>query len=745
MSVYYHENTQTFHLTNGQISYLMKILPNKTLGQLYFGQAIRDRESFDYLLEMKYRPMTSYVYEGDNLFSLEHCKQEYPVYGTTDFRRPAAELLQSDGSRITNFTYRSHSISPGKPSLPGLPATYCESGDEAETLTICLEDTLLKVSLYLHYTLFADLPAIARSSRFENNSRQTLHLTTAMSLALDLPDCAYELLHFSGAWARERHMKVRRLEQGIQSVESTRGHSSHNHNPFIMLRRPGADENCGEVLGFSLIYSGNFLAQAEVDAWDTTRILLGINPFGFDWKLSGGDTFQTPEAVIVYSDKGMGAMSRTFHRLYRTRLARGIWRDKPRPILINNWEATYFNFTEEKLLSIAKTAKEDGVELFVLDDGWFGARSNDSAGLGDWNANPQRLPGGIARLADRVEDLGMQFGLWFEPEMVNKDSDLYRSHPDWILQTPRRSVSHGRNQFVLDFSRTEVVEHVYTKMANLLSQAKISYIKWDMNRSITEAYSVALPSDQQGELFHRYILGVYALYDRLHTEFPNVLFESCASGGGRFDPGMLYYAPQGWVSDNSDAVERLKIQYATSFCYPISAFGSHVSAVPNHQLNRSTPLSTRANVAYFGTFGYELDLNQLSPEERDEIRKQIDFMKKYRQLIQFGDFYRLLSPYSSNFAAWMTVSPDKHTALVGWYKILNEVNGPYRRVKLQGLAPDIDYVIDGTVCQGGDELMRVGLLTTDSAAGERQKGEPAAVDFDSRIFVLQAKNKREPA
>ncbi len=738
MSVFYHEKSQTFHLTNGRISYLMKVLPNGTLGQLYFGRAIRDREDFDHLLEFASRPMSSCVFEGNPCFSLEHCRQEYPSHGSTDFRRPAVELRQPNGSRITSFVYHSHTVAPGKPALKGLPATYCEQDSEAETLTIRLRDELLNVSVYLNYTLFASHPALARSARIVNEGGLELHLTHAMSLSLDLPDMEYELLHFSGAWGRERHLKVRKLEQGVQSVESLRGHSSHNHNPFVMLRRPGTDEDQGEVLGFSLVYSGNFLAQAEVDTWDTTRITLGINPFGFDWKLEPGQGFQTPEAVAVYSHQGMGAMSRTFHTLYRSRLARGEWRDRPRPILINNWEATYFNFDEDKLVSIAQAAKRDGVELFVLDDGWFGARRSDRAGLGDWIANPELLPQGIPGLAERIEALGMRFGLWFEPEMVNRDSDLYRAHPDWLLQTPGRTPSHGRNQFVLDFSRPEVVDRVHAMMADILSGAKVSYVKWDMNRSITEAYSTALPPDRQGEVFHRYILGVYDLYERLTSAFPHVLFESCASGGGRFDPGMLYYAPQAWTSDDSDAAERLKIQYGTSFCYPVVSMGAHVSAVPNHQVNRATPLSTRANVAYFGTFGYELDLNRLTSEEREQVRAQIAFMKEHRDVIQFGDFYRLLSPFQGNYTAWMAVSPDRRTALVGWYKTLNEVNGPFRRLRLRGLDPALCYTVDGTSAHYGDELMEVGLLTTDSAAGECQAGERPTCDFDSRVYVLQA-------
>ncbi len=738
MSVFYHEKSQTFHLTNGRISYLMKVLPNGTLGQLYFGRAIRDREDFDHLLEFASRPMSSCVFEGNPCFSLEHCRQEYPSHGSTDFRRPAVELRQPNGSRITSFVYHSHTVTPGKPALEGLPATYCEQDSEAETLTIRLQDELLNVSIYLNYTLFAGHPALARSARIVNEGGLELHLTHAMSLSLDLPDREYELLHFSGAWGRERHLKVRRLEQGVQSVESLRGHSSHNHNPFVMLRRPGTDEDQGEVLGFSLVYSGNFLAQAEVDTWDTTRITLGINPFGFDWKLEPGEGFQTPEAVAVYSHQGMGAMSRTFHTLYRSRLARGEWRDRPRPILINNWEATYFNFDEDKLVSIAQAAKRDGVELFVLDDGWFGARRSDRAGLGDWIANPELLPQGIPGLAERVEALGMKFGLWFEPEMVNRDSDLYRAHPDWLLQTPGRTPSHGRNQFVLDFSRPEVVDRVHAMMADILSGAKVSYVKWDMNRSITEAYSTALPPDRQGEVFHRYILGVYDLYERLTSAFPHVLFESCASGGGRFDPGMLYYAPQAWTSDDSDAAERLKIQYGTSFCYPVVSMGAHVSAVPNHQVNRATPLSTRANAAYFGTFGYELDLNRLTSEEREQVRAQIAFMKEHRDVIQFGDFYRLLSPFQGNYTAWMAVSPDRRTALVGWYKTLNEVNGPFRRLRLRGLDPALCYTVDGTSAHYGDELMEVGLVTTDSSAGECRDGQRPSRDFDSHIFVLKA-------
>ncbi len=750
MSILFSEHAKTFHLYNQEISYIMTVLPNGHMGQLYFGKRVHHREDFSYLYETAQRPMSSCVYEDDDILSdgyslsLEHVKQEYGVYGTTDFRRPAVEILQPNGSRICDFKYKRHEIMGGKPGLAGLPATYTEDGGEAETLRLILEDSLTGVILELLYTIFVRGGILARSAKITNEGKEALHLTTAMSLCMDLPDYDYEWLQFSGAWARERHLKVRKLEQGIQAVDSRRGHSSHEHNPFIVLKRPSADEFQGEVIGFSLIYSGNFLAQAEVDTHDTTRVLLGIHPMGFDWKLERGESFQTPEAVMVYSQQGLNGMSQTFHRLYQKRLARGYWRDRERPILNNNWEATYFDFTEDRLVEIAEKAKECGVELFVLDDGWFGERSSDHAGLGDWAANTERLPRGITGLAERIEELGMKFGLWFEPEMVNEDSDLYRAHPDWILSTPERSASQGRNQYVLDFSRKEVVDCIYEMMAKILSEAKVSYIKWDMNRSITECYSKVLPPDRQGEVFHRYILGVYDLYERLNTAFPRLLFESCASGGGRFDPGILYYAPQGWASDDSDAIERLRIQYGTSFCYPISSIGSHVSVTPNHQVFRNTPLSTRANVAYFGTFGYELDLNKLTEEEQKIVKEQIVFMKKYRKLLQFGTFYRLLSPFEGNLTCWMVVSEDQKEAVIGWYRTLSHSNLPFARVRLHGLNPDFCYEEQNTLeTHFGDELMNIGLITSDGMSGQVEGCTGEYGDFDSRLYILKALPQNE--
>ena len=739
MAIVYHERTKTFHLYNDSISYIMMILPDEQLGHLYFGQKIRDKEDFSYLLEYAQRPMSSCVYEEDKKFSREHLKQELPVYGTTDYRQPIVEIQQKNGSRISHFQYQSYEIVDGKPSLQGLPATYVENDTEAQTLVVSLKDELTGVCVRMLYTVFAEGGIITKSICYENQGSEDVFLTKAFSLCMDLPDCDYEWLQLSGAWARERKIVKRTLVPGIQSIGSVRGNSSHNHNPFMVLKRPATTERSGEAIGFSFVYSGNFLIQAEVDSYDTTRVLVGIHPSQFTWKLEPGENFQTPEAVMVYSNQGLNGMSQTFHRLYAKRLARGYWRDRPRPILNNNWEATYFDFTEEKLMKIAQKAKECGVELFVLDDGWFGERSSDHAGLGDWVANRERLENGISGLADKIESLGMKFGLWFEPEMVNKDSELFRNHPDWILQTPGRAVSHGRFQYVLDFSRREVVDAIHEMMVKILRETKISYIKWDMNRSITECFSEAFPADRQGEIFHRYILGVYDLYERLTGEFPEVLFESCASGGGRFDPGMLYYAPQAWASDDSDAVERLKIQYGTSMCYPVSSIGSHVSVTPNHQLFRNTPLHTRANVAYFGTFGYELDLNKLSENEIEEVKQQIDFMKEYREIFQFGTFYRLKSPFEGNETVWMTVSEDQKTALVGWYRVLNQVNAPYNRVKLEGLNPDYQYqnMYSGTV-HYGDELMNAGLITTDVTSGEVPHDSVPCTDFESRIYILKA-------
>lgn len=745
MAIQFHQTSKEFHLYNEQISYIIKVLENGQLGHVYFGKHLTDREDFGYLVEYATRDMAPYPFEGRSNFSLEHLKQEYPTFGSGDTRYPAFELESADGSRVADFKYKTHEIYSGKKEIQGLPAVYVEDDSEADTLEIVLEDTFLKTEIVLSYTIFNGRPVITRHARFACGNENGITLLNCMSGCLDLPDKEYEMVELAGTWNRERHPHTRKLCYGTQGVYSMRGCSSHQFNPFLMLKRKEADEFSGEVIGFSLVYSGDFLAQVEVDNFDVTRVVMGIHPNEFRWELEKGESFQTPEMVMVYSEHGMNGMSQTYHELYRTRLARGKWRDQARPILINNWEATYFDFNEEKILNIARKAKEIGIELFVLDDGWFGKRNWDNASLGDWYPNLEKLPDGITGVARRVEEMGLKFGLWFEPEMTNKESRLYREHPDWILSVPGRKVSVGRNQYVLDFSREEVVNAIFEQMKKVLTEAPISYIKWDMNRSMSEVYSAGAGAKDQGKVMHKYILGVYRLYDMLTKEFPEILFESCASGGARFDPGLLYYAPQCWTSDDTDAVERCKIQYGTSFVYPVSSMGAHVSAVPNHQLLRNTSLETRANVAYFGTFGYELDPNRLTEEEKEEVKAQIAFMKQYRHLIQYGTFYRLLSPFEGNETAWMVVSEDKTRAIVGYYKVLQSVNGPYKKVRLQGLDPDRKYHVTGMEPGKyeedlyGDELLWYGLNVSDASSGEnKEKYNGKNGDYQSRLYLLSS-------
>lgn len=740
MAIQYHKSSNTFHLYNDQISYIMTILKNGQLGQLYYGKKLKDKEDFSYFLELRPRPMAPCAFEGDLTFSMEHIRQEYPSYGHGDMRHPAYEIISENGSRISEFIYVSHVIQKGKPRLDQLPATYCESEQEADTLLITLHDEVLDMDLVLSYTIYQDLPVITRNARFHLHKGNVI-LNNAMSMSVDLPDSDYEMMELTGAWSREREIRERKLNHGVQSIYSMRGCSSNNYNPFLALKRETTTEAAGEVYGFSFVYSGNFLASVEVDTYDTARIRMGIHPDTFSWPLAAEESFQTPEVVMVYTDRGLNAMSQTYHTLYQKRLARGIWRDQIRPILVNNWEATYFDFDEDTILNIAKTAKELGIELFVLDDGWFGKRNHDRAGLGDWYPNLEKLPEGITGLSKKVEALGMKFGLWFEPEMVNKDSELYRAHPDWTLETPDRTSCHGRNQFVLDFSRKEVVDHIYGMMENIIKDASISYIKWDMNRCMSEVYSHGCDASHQGTVMHRYILGVYDLYERLTSAFPEILFESCASGGARFDPGMMYYAPQCWTSDDTDAIERVKIQYGTSMVYPMSSMGSHVSATPNHQLLRNTSIETRANVAYFGTFGYELDLNKLSTKEQMKVKEQIAFMKEHRELIQFGTFYRLQSPFTNNVSAWMVVSKDQKEAIVGYYRTLQTVNRGYERIRLQGLDPETQYHVSILESNHyGDELMQYGLITSGAFSGEnKEKFDGTNGDYQSRVYLLKAK------
>lgn len=740
MAIQFHEKAREFHLYNKEVSYIMEIMENGQIENLYYGKRIKDREDFSYLHEEISRPLTSVNVPEPGVLSMEYTKQEYPSYGTGDYRSPAFTVLQEDGSRISAFAYVGHNIFNGKKELKPLPATYTESDEEAQTLEIILYDDLIDTELVLSYTIYEAYPVITRNARFTQKGTEKIVLERALSMSVEFGDMDFEMVHLAGAWARERYVKTRKLEMGIQSIQNLHGTgSSAEHNPFLALKRPHTTESQGEVYGFSLVYSGNFLAQTEVTTFDLTRVTMGIHPEGFSWELNQGETFQTPEVVMVYSDQGLNKMSQVYHRLYRTRLMRGYWRDKARPILLNNWEATYFDFNEEKILNIAKKAKEVGVELFVLDDGWFGARNDDYRGLGDWYVNLEKLPDGISGLSRKIEALGLKFGLWVELEMVNKDSDLYRAHPDWIIGAPGRFESHGRHQHVLDFSRKEVVDYIYEMISKVLRESSISYIKWDMNRYMSEPYSRGASAAHQGMVMHKYILGVYDLYTRLTTEFPEILFESCASGGARFDPAMLYFAPQTWTSDDTDASERVKIQYGTSMVYPVVSMGSHVSAVPNHQLLRTTPLETRGNVAYFGTFGYELDLNLLSDEEIEIVKKQITFMKQYRDLIQVeGDFYRLLSPFAGNDAAWMVVSRDQTEAIAGFYQRLNKINASWLRLRLQGLSEDSLYEVSRNVLGEtksyqayGSELMYAGIPI------DREELNEKGGDFASLLYVLK--------
>lgn len=732
MAIVYHEESNCFHLYNDYISYIIEVMPNGMLKNVYYGKRIHDRSDYSYLGNDGF--LMHGVCSVDGGLALQHQRQEYPACGIGDYRESAFLLRQENGSHVSRFMYSYHSIYEGKKPLENLPATYVEDKSEATGIDIVLYDNVTDTDLILTYTIYSKYPVITRSAKFVQKGDERVVLEKALSACVDFPDKDFEMIHLSGAWGRERQVKIRKLEEGTQSIESIRGVSGAEHNPFVALKRKSTTESAGEIYGFSFVYSGNFLAKVEVTPHEITRVIMGINPYNFAWPLRKGEAFQTPEVVMVYSDSGINAMSNVYHQLYSSRLARGIWRDKERPILINNWEATYFDFDEEKLLSIAKKAKEVGIELFVLDDGWYGERNIDDRSLGDWYPNTQKLPNGISGISKKVTDLGLKFGIWIEPEMANKNSDLYRAHPDWIISTPDRYESMCRTQHMLDYSRPEVIDYIFKMLDKLLSESQISYVKWDMNRYMSEAYSKTADADMQGTVMHKYILGVYSLYERLIDKHPDILFESCASGGARFDPGMIYYAPQTWCSDNTDAAERLKIQYGTSFVYPLRSMGAHVSAIPNHQMNRVTSLDTRANVAFFGAFGYELDLNKLSEDELNTVKRQIDFYKEKRKLFQFGRFVRIKSPFEGNDVCWLVINEDSTEAIAAYYRIMNVVNGPWMNVKLSNLNPDYLYHVkyeDKEYRMYGSEIMQIGIPVDCKAFSK--KG-----DFASILILLRA-------
>lgn len=700
-------NDNVFHLQAGNTSYIMTVVDGRYLAHVYWGRKMPTPDMDNAQIN---RWIVFSPWNGDG-YSLDFVRQEYPVGCGTDYRIPAISALYADGSRTVELHYHGYKIISGKPALPGLPATYVESDDEADTVEITLRDNLKAMKVVLSYTAYRDRDVITRSVRVVNESDEKIVLEKVTSASVDFEHSDFDLVTLPGAWARERHIERSPLHSGVQSVESRRGVSSHQANPFIALCAKNADESCGDVYGLSLVYSGNFSAGAEVDQLHRARGWIGMNGYDFAWTLNAGESFQSPEAVMVYSPNGFGEMSRTYHRLYRKRLVRGRYRDEVRPILANNWEGTYFDFDEEKIVGLAKAAAELGIELLVLDDGWFGRRNSDTCSLGDWYVNREKLPGGIDQLARRVNECGVKFGLWFEPEMVSPDSDLYRAHPDWCIHVPGRERTQTRNQLTLDLSRPEVCDYVVSAVSSILDSADISYVKWDMNRHMSALGSAGLPADRQKEMPHRYMLGLYGVMERITSAHPDVLFESCSGGGGRFDPGILYYMPQTWTSDNTDAVERLSIQYGTSLVYPASAMGAHVSAVPNHQMGRVTPLRTRGDVAMSGNFGYELDLMAFTEEEKAEVKRQVECCKELRGFVQSADMYRVASPFEGNTAAWVFVSEDGSDVFAAYFQILATVNNPALRMKFAGLDYCARYEVvgEGKVYTGA-ELMNIGLI-----------------------------------
>ncbi|PTQ57382.1 MAG: Alpha-galactosidase [Candidatus Carbobacillus altaicus] len=707
--IHFDPKTKIFHLQTKNTSYILQVLEQGYLAHLYWGRRIFPYNA-SYLLRNIFRAFSPTTDPADPNLSLDTLPQEYPGYGTSDYRQPAYQVQFADGTTASELIYQGHRLISGKPRLDGLPATYVENEEEAKTLEIHMYDTVSSLSIYLIYTVFETFDVITRTVRIQNDGKEPLRLLRVQSMSVDFHHAEFDMLHLSGAWARERWMYRQRITQGTHSVESRRGTSSHQHNPFIALLDPHATEDTGDVYGINLVYSGNFLGSVEVDQYATTRVSMGINPFNFSWSLNPGETFQAPEVVMVYSAEGLGTMSRIYHHFYKNRLLRRRYRDEIRPILLNSFEAVYFDFNENKLLTIAEQAKDLGIELFVLDDGWFGKRDDDRTSLGDWVVDRNKLPGGLESLVKKINELGLAFGLWIEPEMVSLESKLYKEHPDWCLHIPGRRKTLSRWQLVLDLSRKDIQDAVIKMISDVLSIAPIRYVKWDMNRSLTEIGSAALSSERQQETAHRYVLGVYRVMEEITSKFPDILFEGCAGGGGRFDPGMLYYMDQVWTSDNSDAVERLKIQYGTSIVYPIVTMGAHVSAVPNHQVHRVTSLKMRGDVAMSGNFGYELDLTKLTEDEKEIVREQVALYKHIRHLVQKGEFYRLKSPFEGNSAAWMFVSPDRHEAIVFYFKILAQANEPLERLRLKGLDPVIQYEwIEGSEVFSGDSLMYAGL------------------------------------
>lgn len=706
MSITFNETKKIFTLHTAHSSYQMMVDAYGFLLHLYYGR--KTDGEMDYLLTFADRGFSSnpYCAEKDRTYSLDALPQEFPFRGSGDFRSPALIIEQADGSFDCDLRFANYQIYDGKYRLDGLPAVYADS-DKAQTLEIELVDAKSNLHLTLLYGVLPDCDIITRSVRVTHRGENPVTLRKILSANLDFVHGNYDLIQFYGRHAMERNLQRTPVLHGAQSIGSRRGTSSHQYSPLMILAEHSTTEQTGSCYAMSFVYSGGFQGEVEKDQFNQTRLQLGLLEECFAYPLANGQTFYAPEVMLSYSQTGLSTLSQNLHTCCRAHICRGKYQTTPRPILLNSWEASYFDFTGESILSLAKEAAELGIDLLVLDDGWFGVRNNDYAGLGDWNVNEEKLGCSLNELIQQINDLGLKFGLWFEPEMVNEDSDLYRQHPDWALRVPDKPPIRGRYQFVLDFSRKEVVDAIYAQVCAILDQGNIEYIKWDMNRSICDVYSIT--AKNQGTVLYNYMLGLYDFLERIVTHYPNILIEGCSGGGGRFDAGMLYYTPQIWCSDNTDALDRLRIQYGTSFGYPISMVGSHVSIVPNHQTGRSVPMNTRAITAMAGTFGYELDLKKLSSEEKEEIRTQIQAYRKYANLICHGDYYRLSNPFTDEIAAWEFVSKDKTQVLLN--VVMLEVHGNMTDNYLmpQGLQTGAAYVDENGHKYSADALMEMGL------------------------------------
>ena len=704
------EQGRNFYLETLRSMYQIKADEYGVLKHIWYGS--RTECDMEYLLEYPDVGFSGNIYEAENKreYSLDTMPLEYSCKGIGDYRIPAAAITYSNGSDALDLRFDGYEIKKGKYEISGLPAVYADE-DEAETLEIYLKDTSSDIRVILKYGVLEKMDIITRSAVFCNIGDAPYKITKAFSLCLDIPHGDWDWVHFHGRHTMERMVERRKLFHGVQESSSNRGTSSHQQNPSVLLCSNDCTETSGECIGALLVYSGSFQTKIELTQLNQVRMLMGINSECFSWELKPNELFSTPEVILSYSDSGMETLSHNFHNVIRNNICTGEYKLSERPVLINNWEATYFDFNEERLENIAKEASRLGVDMFVMDDGWFGKRDSDTSGLGDWFVNEGKLKGGLSTLVEKVKSFGMKFGIWFEPEMVSEDSELYKAHPEWAIQIPNRKPTRSRYQLVLDMTRQDVRDYLFKVISDVLSSADISYVKWDMNRSICDWYSAELPAENMGEMQHRYVLGLYELLDRLTSEFPHILFEGCSGGGGRFDAGILYYCPQIWCSDDTDAYERTKIQYGTSFFYPVSTIGSHVSIVPNHQTGRITPFETRAVTAMSGSFGYELDLNTLSEEEKNAVIEQNKRFKKYGPLIHNGRYYRLSNPMTDKFAIWSFVSENSVEVLVHGMIFRTEPNMTRYAVKLRGLIPDKKYAVDGdNTIYTGKALMEGGIL-----------------------------------